>query len=200
MDEQRCPAIRSRQKTTQGVGSVVSRTSQTPTDEQSEDRLIELGKIVGVWGLKGWVKVYSYTRPPRQIFDYQRWILIKDGQQGKTQIQAGRKQGSGLVAQLDGLSDRLQAEAIVGSKIAISRDQLAAPEQGEYYWSDLLGLRVITDQDNELGVIETIMETGSNDVMVVKGERERLLPYTKDVVIKIDQKQGVMRVNWDPEF
>ena len=118
------------------------------------------------------------------------------------EVEVGRPQGKGVVAKLAGCDDRDAAEALIGCEIAVRRDQLpetTAP--GEHYWTDLVGLRVETVDGIDLGTIERLFETGSNDVMVVQGERERLIPYIWDEVVReVDLEGGRMRVAWDPDF
>ena len=113
----------------------------------------------------------------------------------------GRVHGRGLVARLEGITDREVARTLVGAEIAVLREQLPALTEGDYYWADLIGLRVLTEDGLELGVIDYLFETGANDVLVVKGDRERLIPYVQGDVIKgIDLEQGEMRVDWDPDY
>jgi 16S rRNA processing protein RimM len=117
-------------------------------------------------------------------------------------VAAGRAHGKILVARLEGCDDRDAAEALVGYEIQVPRSRLPddlAP--GEYYWADLVGLRVETLGGVELGRIARLFETGANDVIVVEGKRERLLPYVwQQVVREVDLGAGVMRVDWDPDF
>jgi 16S rRNA processing protein RimM len=117
-------------------------------------------------------------------------------------VEAGRLQGKGLVVKLRGCDDRAEAAKLLGADIAVWRNQLAddlAP--GQYYWADLEGLRVVTQSGVELGRLDHLFATGANDVMVVRGERERLVPYLPEQVVKeVDLRTGVMRVEWDPEF
>ena len=97
--------------------------------------------------------------------------------------------------------DRDAAAALKGTQIGVHREQLPGPGEGEYYWHDLVGLRVQTTQGMELGTVDHLIETGANDVLVVRGERERLIPFIRgQVVLSIDLAAGEMRVDWDPEF
>ena len=133
------------------------------------------------------------------IFDYQPWLLEKD--EKPVNIVDGRKQGKGLAALLPGYRDRDQAAGLVGQKIFCRRDQLPATDEGEYYWSDLEGLEVKTTRGELLGRVERMMETGANDVMVVRGDRERLVPFVQgQYVTRVDLEEGLIEVDWDPEF
>ena len=102
---------------------------------------------------------------------------------------------------LEGIADRDAAEALPGVEVAVWRDGLPALAEGEFYWSDLVGLTVATTEGVDLGVVDRMMETGANDVLVVKGERERLIPFLMDDVVRqVDLEAGHMEVDWDPEF
>jgi len=112
-----------------------------------------------------------------------------------------RAQGAGLVARLEGIADRDQAQALKGRDIAVWHDELPRLEAGEYYWSELIGLTVVTDKGVHLGVLDRFLETGANDVFVVCGEVEHWLPYLPgEVVLRVDLESQCMEVNWDPEF
>jgi len=161
---------------------------------------VVLGRIVGVFGIKGSVKVYSETRPREQILKYSPWQLKKPGASMEMQVSGGGPRGKGLIAQLRGIDDRNAAEALVGMEISIPADRMPAAEAGEYYWSQLEGLDVVNREGIGLGRVDYLFETGANDVMVLRGERQRLIPFTADAVLDVDLEHGVIRVDWDPEF
>ncbi len=164
------------------------------------DKLV-LGRISGLFGVKGWLKIYSDTQPRDGIVHYNPWYIHHGGEWQARKVEDGRAHGKGVIAKLEGCDDRDQAASLLGAEIAINREQLEPLAPGEYYWADLIGLRVLTEQGVELGVIDYLFETGANDVLVVKGDRERLIPYVQGDVIKdIDLEQGEMRVDWDPDF
>lgn len=182
-------------------------SSQPPPEETNanggdEQRFVTLGRISGVHGIQGWVKVHSETSPRAGIVEYSPWYLDQAGRRAAWRVTAGRQQGKVIVAKLAGCNDRNSAEALVGSEIRIRRQQLpATTAPGEFYWADLVGLRVETLGGIVLGTIDRLFETGANDVIVVAGERERLVPYLwQQVVREVDLEAGVMRVDWDPEF
>lgn len=172
--------------------------------------LITVGRISTVFGVKGWVKVHSETEPRENLFQYSPWWLKTKHGVKTYEVDEYRAHGNGLIAHLKGVDDRDQAEALGRVEIAIDRSQLAALEEGEYYWSQLIGLRVITDfesQERDLGVVTNLMETGANDVLVVQGDassidlNRRLVPYIPgQFVTSVDLDQGRLRVDWDPEF
>lgn len=169
-------------------------------------RLIVVGRVAGLFGVRGWLKIVSHTVPFENILHYHPWYLRRgdaatDAPWLKQEIAESRSQDKGVVVRFETHQDRDAAQLMLGAEIAVSRDQLPALRQGEYYWADLVGLKVVTLAGIELGVIDHLMETGSNDVLVVQGERERLIPYIPtQVVHEIDRTQGLMRVDWDPEF
>ena len=166
-----------------------------------EERKIVVGRISGLYGVRGWVRVYSYTAPREEIICYSPWQIGSRGQWREMRVAEGRKHGKGIVARLVGCDDRDLAAALMGSDIVIPRSRLPETVVGEYYWTDLVGLKVVTSDGVELGVIKTLMETGANDVLVVQGEQELLIPYIyDDVVVKIDLEQQLMQVDWEPEY
>jgi len=162
---------------------------------------VELGKISGTYGVKGWVKVFSYTEDKTGIFNYQPWVLRKNGRTHTIKVLQGRPQGKGIVAQLEGINDRDQAAELSGSEILIRRDQLPPAREGEYYWSDLIGMQVNTLQGEDLGQVDHLLKTGANDVLVIEGDRQRLVPFVQgQYVISIDLDERQMIVDRDPEF
>jgi 16S rRNA processing protein RimM len=181
-------------------------TKRSNADEQHSEgggqRFVTLGRVSGAHGIQGWVRVHSDTNPRENIVQYSPWFLVRGDIRQTVQVQAGRRQGKAVVAKLAGCNDRDAAEALIGTDIVIGRDQLPVTTQpGEYYWADLVGLRVETVDGIELGKITQLFETGANDVIVVQGDRERLVPYLwEQVVREVDLDAGVMRVDWDPDF
>jgi len=161
---------------------------------------ITLGKIVGVFGVKGWVKLFSETRPREQIFKYNPWLLDLNGTIVETEVLDGRQQGKGLIASLKGYTDCDAARQLVGAEILIPQDSLPATGINEYYWSQLGGLKVVNQQGIELGVVSHLFETGANDVLVVKGDKERLIPFTEFAVVEVDLDSKKIIVDWDEDF
>ena len=166
-----------------------------------DPKMVTLGRISGVFGVHGWVKVFSHTASRSSILDYSPWYLGSEGAWEAFDVLDGRSHGKGVIARLAGCTDRDQAAALVGREIAVERNQLPEPEAGDYYWTDLEGLRVQTVGGLELGRVDHLFETGANDVLVVLGERERLIPYVWGEVIRsVDLDAGVLVVDWDPDF
>lgn len=163
--------------------------------------LVIVGAVAGIYGVQGWVRVRSHTDPIENILNFPRWYLQREGGWQAYELLAGRRQGKGLVAGICGVADRDQARALMGVEIAVPRSALPPPQEGEYYWIDLEGLRVVTLQGQDLGRLDHLFATGANDVMVVHGERQRLIPFVlEQVVDRVDFDNGEIRVDWDPEF
>lgn len=165
------------------------------------NKAIIVGKISGVFGVKGWVKIFSYTDPRDNILEYSPWTLIKGDETRTINVVDGKVQGKTIVVQFDGVDDRNQAESFIGFDIFITQDQLPKPAKGEYYWSDLIGMKVDTVNGIHLGQIDSLLETGANDVLIVKGERERAIPFLQgQTIMDVDLVAGTIVVDWDPEF
>jgi len=174
---------------------------------------VELGKIVGVWGVKGWVKLHSYTRNRADISQYKTWLLQSPRTRNNDNLQPQmlktvevlncRQQGPGIVAQFEGINNRDQAMALNSYRILVNQADLPALPNGEYYWQQLIGLSVSNEQQ-PIGTVDSILETGANDVLVCKstkaGRADVLIPYTEHVVKDVDLAQGTMLVDWDPAY
>lgn len=164
-----------------------------------ERQVVQIGHISGVHGIKGWVKIYSLTEPREAIFEYQPWLMGETLEE--VRILQGKKQGKYLVALLEESNDREQAESLVKRPIAVYRDQFPELPDDEFYWMDLAGLVVKLEDGTELGTIDCMLATGANDVMVVKGEKERLIPFVPgQYVKKVSLEDKTVVVDWDPEF
>jgi 16S rRNA processing protein RimM len=192
-------------------------------DDNASDMVI-LGRITGVYGVQGWLKVFSYTDPMESIIDYSPWFIRAENRKRlpwtEVKLEAGKRHAKTVVVKLENCNDRDLAMTYIGSEIAIELQQLEELQgKNEYYWRDLFGLRVVNLQGIELGSVKTLMETGVNDVLVVVSEqevadkngaktdgtradsKERLIPWTMDnAIIAVDLEQGVITVDWDPDF
>ena len=167
-----------------------------------ENELISIGEISGVFGVKGWIKIYSHTDPRENILKYSPWMIKKGKQTKEVEIVSGKRQGKSIVASIKGVTDRDVAATYSGWEILINKNQLPKPKAGEYYWLDLVGLDVETDLGIRLGTVDYLIETGANDVLVVKDkEQERLIPFIQEQTIKkIDLDDNLIIVDWDPDF
>ncbi|HEY0178247.1 MAG TPA: ribosome maturation factor RimM [Dokdonella sp.] len=168
----------------------------------ADEKRVLLGRIVGIHGVRGELKLESYTEPRTQIFRYRPWLMRSASGESTLDGGDGRAQGKGLVVRLPGIADRDAAAALVGAEIWVPRSALPAPEPGEYYWSDLEGLEVATIDGVPLGRVSHLLATGANDVLVVRDhERERLIPFLVGrFVTQVDLDGGRLTVDWDPEF
>jgi 16S rRNA processing protein RimM len=180
--------------------------SATNIPESRDEEFILVGKIEGVFGVKGWVKIFSFTEPRQRILEYSPLFLKKKGQWIEAKITGGKKQGKSVVLALEGITDRDLALSQVGTELAIQRKQLKPTGKDEYYWSSLIGLSVVNLQDEEFGEVIELLETGANDVLVVKAKQgkesvERLIPFVLDEIVKnVDLDAQLIRVDWDSDY
>ena len=164
---------------------------------------IQVGELTGAFGLQGWVKIRSYTDPRENILNYSPWELELRGERWQVEVVAGRRQGQTVVAALTGIATREEAQALRGAKISIARAQLPELPPGEVYWVDLLGCKVCDLEGRELGQVVNLMETGANDVLIVRDRqaKEILIPWVRDQVIQeLDLAAGTILVDWDPNY
>jgi len=170
----------------------VNNTDQKP-------QLVHMGYVSGVQGVSGWIRVFSHSEPREQIVTYSPWQLRNEANEEQScEVITGRRQGKTVVARLAGIEDRDTAATLVGQQIYIDRQQFTAAKEGQYYWADLIGLQVVTDKGIQLGVVENLLETGAHDVLIIEGERRRLVPFVMgDVVRSVDDERIV--IDWDPE-
>lgn len=164
--------------------------------------LVLLGKLHGAFGVRGELKLESFTDPKSAIFRYQPWTL-RDPQRGERVVEGaqGRETVKGVVATFPDLEDRDAAEAMRGWEIFAPRSVLPPPKPGEYYWIDLEGLRVVNLEGADFGTVSHLFSTGANDVLVARGDRERMIPFKQpDYVTSVDFDTGVVTVDWDPDF
>lgn len=176
------------------------RARKKPAVSDGDLQPVVLGRVSGLFGVRGWVKIHSYTAPRGNILEYREWLLGEPGGWRSCRVEDGHTQGKGVVAKVEGYDDRDQAASLVGLEIAVARRELPEPAEGEYYWADLIGLRVVNSEGVELGRVDSLLETGANDVLVVQGERQRLIPFTGQTVLTVDLASGRVTVDWDPDF
>ena len=166
-----------------------------------DDELVVMGYVSGAFGIRGWVKVHADTEYTDSLFDYPVWWLGKDGAWTACRFEDGAVQPKALVAKLEGVADRERAESLKGAQVAIPRAEMPEPDEGEYYWTDLIGLAVINRSGESLGKVTRLMETGAHDVLVADdGKTERLIPFVEHYVGKVDLASGTVEVDWDPDF
>jgi len=169
---------------------------------QRPQRQILVGKLHAAFGLRGEVKVESFTDPETALLRYQPWTL-RDARGAEREVSGvlGRQANQGLIVALPGVNERERAELLRGTEIWVPRSVLPPPRPGEFYWVDLEGLRVTSVDGAALGTVAQVLPTGANDVLVVRGERERMIPFIRpDVIVSVDLDAGTMVVDWDLEF
>lgn len=168
----------------------------------TQTRRILVGRIHGAFGVRGELKLESLTEPESNVLRYQPWI-VRDAQGREREVTGarGRAANRGLVVTLPGVEDRDAAEALRGAEVYVPRSALPAPKPGEFYWVDLEGMRVANLEGVDFGTVHAVFSNGANDVMVVRGERERLVPFVRpDFVRELDFEAGRIVVDWDADF
>jgi len=166
---------------------------------QSGDWVV-MGRIAAPFGIKGWVKVQPFSEDPGTLMDFESWRVGRGEQQTHYSVEAVQDHGKALVAKLVGIDDRDAAFALRGQEISVAKSALPPPEENEFYWSDLIGLKVINRQGIELGRVDSLMESGTNDLLVVKGTREYLIPFIAAFVGKVDLAGGQIEVDWGEDY
>lgn len=165
--------------------------------ERVEGGQVEVGRVVGAFGIKGWVRVRSYSTPPEGLLRYKHWTI--GGRDWK--VLDGHAQGEFVVASLEGLADRSAAEAMRGGVIVVPRSALPKAKRGEFYWTDVLGAEVVSTSGAKLGTLTSVGSNGAQDVMVVTGDRERLIPAVAGAIVQgVDVVAKRIVVEWEPEY
>lgn len=169
-------------------------------------RRVTLGRVAGVYGVRGWIKVVSFTRPLENLLTYRQWWIDR-GEGFEAQVVEGRLHGRGMIAQISGrdgtaITDRDQAAALVGAEIQVWRSQMPPAPEGQMYWADLIGMKVLALDGTALGVVENMTSNGAQDVMVIRdGEVERLIPFvTGPIVQQVDAQNRTIVCDWLAEY
>ncbi|MCL1961805.1 MAG: ribosome maturation factor RimM [Desulfovibrionaceae bacterium] len=174
---------------------------------------VEVGRVQGAWGIKGWIKVQPYSASPEALFSCKRWFLLPpergpkaafDGP-ARLKIKEARQHADAAVASAHGLADRDAAEALKGARIFIPRSSFPTPEEGEYYWVDLIGLAVVNREGVALGEVADLMSTGAQQVLVVGYQQagkpcERLIPFVDAYVDEVDLQARRIIVDWQADY
>lgn len=163
---------------------------------------VTIGRITGLFGVKGWLKIQSFTDPRENIMNYAPWLLKLGEKWRPFDVEAVQTHGKSLIAKLRQVANRDEAAGLLRSEIAIERAQLPALAENEYYWRDLQGLTVLNMSGVVLGKVEYLVETGANDVLVVRQEdREILIPYAPGQIVRsVDLAKQEMRVDWEADY
>ena len=161
---------------------------------------VVMGRIAAPFGIKGWVKVQPYSEDPDTLMDFASWRVGRGEQQTHYTVETIQDHGKALVAKLAGIDDRDAAYALRGQEISVAKSDLPPPEENEFYWSDLIGLTVVNREGIELGKVDSLLESGANDLLVVKGTREHLIPFVAAFVGKVDLAGGTIEVDWGEDY
>ncbi len=159
-----------------------------------------MGQVTAPFGVQGWIKVRVYTQKLDSLIDFPIWHVRENKSWHTYSVLQASVHGNILIAHLAACNDREAAVSLKGCDIAVPRSALPAAGPDEYYWADLIGLRVVNSQDELLGTVAEVVTTGANDVLVVEGDRQRLLPFISHVVIQVDLKAALIRVDWEADF
>ena len=160
--------------------------------------MVVVGRIRGVFGVKGEVRVEDYSRQKGDILHYDTWVLRLEGGWIERRV-TGRLHQKGVVCQIEGYDDRDQARTLTDVDVAVTEEQLDPLEPGEYYWHQLQGLEVINHSGDNLGKVDRLIETGANDVMVLTGDQERLIPYVAGIT-QVDLTAGLIKGDWEKDY
>lgn len=179
-------------------------TSQMKLDQQE---LVTMGRIGKLYGIKGWLKLISYTAPQDNILDFKLLLAKIGGHWQEIEMDQSKVHGKGLIAHFVGYDDPDEAKMLTGVELAVRTADLPALDPEEFYWHELRGMQVKTMDGQLLGTVAKMLETGANDVLVVQATqdsidtRERLIPYLPErVVMDVSRTQRCISVDWDPEY
>ena len=159
-----------------------------------------MGRVAAPYGVRGWIKVQTLTESVDGLLAYNSWWIGPNAQWSPRRLLEGRVHGNGLVVRIEGVDERTAAAKLRGASIAVPRSELPAPPSGQYYWSDLIGLSVINRQGEALGQVAEILSTGAHDVIVVRGDRERLIPFVGPVLCEVDLDAARLVVDWGLDY
>jgi 16S rRNA processing protein RimM len=164
--------------------------------------MVVMGRVASAHGIRGWIKVQPFTEYLDSLLDYQVWWIGREhGPWREVKVLQHEVHAKTLAALLQDCPDRTAAEKLKGLLIAVPRSSLPEQEDGEYYWSDLIGLAVVNETGATLGAVSKLLETGANDVLCVQGESgEMLIPFVDAIVKQVDLKQKILRVDWSADY
>lgn len=159
-----------------------------------------MGQVTAPHGVRGWIRVRGFTASAAGLGDYHQWWLGGGGAWVAWNVEAVELHRRGLAAKLQGCDDREAAAALANVEIAIPRAMLPRIAADQFYWDDLVGLAVSNGAGEALGTVTSLIETGANDVLVVTGERERLIPFVAPVVLEVDLAGAKLKVDWGSDY
>lgn len=159
-----------------------------------------MGRIRAPHGVKGWVKVQPFTQEVGGLLEYGQWWIGREGEWQQIRVADGAINGATVIAKLEGCDDREAAAAYKGAEVGVPREELPGLQPNEYYQRDLLGARVSNREGEALGEVTGFIETGANLVLVLRGERERLVPFISDVIVEVDVAGRHLVVDWGKDY
>jgi 16S rRNA processing protein RimM len=162
-------------------------------------RPVILGRIGAPFGVRGWLKVQSFTDPPEGIVRYPDWELDRHGSLGRRRVLDWKRAGGMIAVQLEGVGTREAAQALTGAEVRVERAELPPTAPGEFYWHDLIGLDAFSPQGVPLGRVAGILELPAHPVLVLAGTRERLVPLVKERLAAVDLDAGRLTLDWHPD-
>ncbi len=168
----------------------------------STQKYVVIGKFGKTHGLQGWIRVYPFTETVEAMLSYKPWYIAVKEEREELKIDGVHPHGRAIIVHIEAVNDVDAVRYYTDKEIFVLHDQLPKLDNDEYYWSDLKGLTVVNREGVELGVIDHLMETGSNDVLVVLGKKKQhVIPFLREkFVLEIDFDKNIMIVDWDPEF
>ena len=165
------------------------------------EEIVVMGKVLVPYGVNGWVKVYSFTEKIESFLTYKKLFLSKNEKNWlEIKVKDIKLHGKTIIANFSEIVNRTQAESYKDYLIGVPKNLLPKLKENEYYWTDLIGCEVLNLQNISFGLVDTFIKTGANDVIVVKGDKERLIPYTIKTVLKVDTINAKIIVDWDEDF
>jgi len=171
---------------------------------ETSEEFVPVGKVSGAFGVQGWMKIFSFTEPRNNILKYSPLYISRKGEWVEVKVSGGRLQGKGVVMGLENITDRDQVLALIGSELAIKKTQLKPAGKDEFYWSDLIGLTVVNLDEQVLGQVDSLLETGANDILVVQDKQqkiERLIPFVMEEVVKlVNLDKQLIQVDWELDY
>ena len=165
----------------------------------NDRRAVVLGRIGAPFGVQGWVKVNSYTDPPEGIADYGSWELVRAGHTERRTVLEWKRAGRAVAVRLEGVGSREAAQALTGCEVQVDRSELEPTAPGEYYWHDLMGLEAVNREGVPLGRVSEVLDLPAHPVLVLRGERERLVPLVPERVLAVDLEAGRLTLDWHPD-
>jgi 16S rRNA processing protein RimM len=167
----------------------------------SSPRRIEVGRLGAAHGVRGWMRVQSFTDPPQRLFEWRVWLLKPAaGATHEMKLLEARPQGNGWIARLEGVDERNAASRLSGQMILVDREELPPTGPREHYRADLVGFEVKNLEGVLLGVVEQFVDTPGNAVMVIRGAREYLIPVTAQHLQKVQAETRTLIVDWPEDF